>query len=1301
MAASDSFARIFFHFHHKHFNLMVGACKDAIGKFPADPSFKLYHSLALILTNRLEEGVNDLEGLTHENDIKLACTIALMYAHKFLGVASRELFVKLDIQMKEYRKSAEAHDFYNSAFVLITLNKSEKALDYAEKAISLKSDGEFSSLKGWILLTLKTLGKHNASNIKAIFSKALQDNPKDLLAILGVTECCLYLSEFREALSLINQAVVKFTSTSLPLLEKIKVHFAAQDWDQTLEAINRFSSADCELLYGTKYEILISLCHSQDYKATCSGIRRFSDLARKFEPNNTAVILEASRLFSKVSAKRESILNETIAMLEGVMQTNIDSAELVVELGNQYLLLGRTKEAVRLFKSATKIDEGYFDAFLGLSVCEFMENGQSQQLFKQIQYLLELKDASNSLALHLLQAKAADSSVEALSHLKVIFDIKTHLLQANYYSEKYLINLDPDFTLDVIREYLQHATTNKQVLEHALELANVVAKACPSLSEAVYLQAKLQHLKGDSISALRTLETMANMSEAASSEAGLLMAQIQVNNGQFDRASQSLEACMSSNFKIRENPMCHYITALVDKHSGNYGDAIKALSTALTLMNITVKNNDVSLIDKASIYVELIDTLNIVGQSDEAQKILEEATHDLQGTPEEARILLLSADNLVVRGNIQGALELLGKIGKGESCYKEARMKMADMFLTNRRDKHAFLEVYQDFVKEQPSAESYVLLGDACMKILEPDDALQNYEKALKENPNDLFLMRKMGKALVQTHYFNRAVEYYKKSIKEVKDPELTLQLADLYLNLREYEKGELLLLDELDEEHRKSMAEDINDLLYQAKLYSLLAEIQEKSGNFTFAVKSLKDAMDCQMRVRKRYALEQNVASEEIDRQLVDISLKLGEMAISMKSNEQAVSYYKEGLTVSPNNTSILVALAKLYMQMNYLELCQQTCAIILRIDQDNEAASVLMADIAFRKVDFDMALFHFTQLVSKQPCNWDALIRLIEISRRLGTIQECEHYVVVAEEKCANPLKEAGLLYSKAYFQWHSGNLNAALKNFNQVRQDPEYGSNALYNMIEICLNPDGEMLAEQFMDSDDIEYRDSRFLALKTADRLIKDLRQRLEFKGEDLLRCRLLANFRLLATKEKYNIERALEDFVAVASQNDHKENLGAILGMSTAYTLLKQQQRAKNQLKRVVKNAWNFEDAHYLEKCWLLLADQYIQSNKLDSANELIAKVVQHNKACIKALEYLGYICEKEHKYKEAARNYQQAWKVGMKSNASTGFKSAYCLMKCKKYPDAIDTANEVLQLNPDYANVKKDILDKCMNNLRV
>lgn len=147
--------------------------------------------------------------------------------------------------------------------------------------------------------------------------------------------------------------------------------------------------------------------------------------------------------------------------------------------------------------------------------------------------------------------------------------------------------------------------------------------------------------------------------------------------------------------------------------------------------------------------------------------------------------------------------------------------------------------------------------------------------------------------------------------------------------------------------------------------------------------------------------------------------------------------------------------------------------------------------------------------------------------------------------------------------------------------------------------------------------------------------------------------------------------------------------------------MKQGQRAKNQLKRVAKSNWTFDDAEYLERCWLLLADFYVQSSKYEIAVDLINKVIQHNKSCVKSYEYLGFISEKEQRYKEAANNYQIAWNFGGKSNPSIGFKLSYCLMKSKKFPDSIDIAQEVLKISPDHPRIKKDILDKCMNNLRL
>lgn len=188
--------------------------------------------------------------------------------------------------------------------------------------------------------------------------------------------------------------------------------------------------------------------------------------------------------------------------------------------------------------------------------------------------------------------------------------------------------------------------------------------------------------------------------------------------------------------------------------------------------------------------------------------------------------------------------------------------------------------------------------------------------------------------------------------------------------------------------------------------------------------------------------------------------------------------------------------------------------------------------------------------------------------------------------------------------------------------------------------------------------------------------------------------------MIATKEKTNIEQALEDLISMAQKDTEQDHIGTTLAIATAYTILKQGQRAKNQLKRVSKRSWTFEDAEYLERCWLLLADFYMQASKYDLAADLLRRVLQYNKSSNKAHEYMGYIAEKEQRYREASNYLECAWKYGGKNNPIVGYRLGFNLMKFKKYAEAIDVCQSVLKAHPDYPKIKKDVLDKCMNNLR-
>lgn len=84
----------------------------------------------------------------------------------------------------------------------------------------------------------------------------------------------------------------------------------------------------------------------------------------------------------------------------------------------------------------------------------------------------------------------------------------------------------------------------------------------------------------------------------------------------------------------------------------------------------------------------------------------------------------------------------------------------------------------------------------------------------------------------------------------------------------------------------------------------------------------------------------------------------------------------------------------------------------------------------------------------------------------------------------------------------------------------------------------------------------------------------------------------------------------------------KDHVPALLAMATAYMMLKQTPRARNQLKRIAKMNWSIVDADEFEKSWLLLADIYIHSGKYDMAGDLLKRCLNHNKVSLKMLSPL-------------------------------------------------------------------------------
>ncbi|EGI66287.1 PREDICTED: tetratricopeptide repeat protein 21B-like [Acromyrmex echinatior] len=1311
MDEAEHVALIEWYYRQHYYNGMLTQVKQACDAYPNSERLKLLYCLANILIGKNHEAIKESSSLLNYVDVTLPALLVQSVA-LVDGEVERSTVTQIENRIRDERRKASCISLCLAASVLLLSHRADKAKEYVDRASKMKPMNiNVLFIKGWLELSLRSgTDVQEAGNS---FDFILKEEPRNLGALLGSAETKRRIGDYPGAVLILNSLIVRYPKQPLPLIEKMKCLLAAKDWEQVLEMVNRVLTIESNNLDGIKASSMVALCRDGNPSEGLPQLQLFLRNLLLVEPKNTVLLIENLRLFSDVAFQDHGILLELARTAEKMLQaTSSSSAELMAELGNLYAALGNVKDAERWYKNTIRTDPSSFVALLGLAHCQLLQGSAEDldQARQQVEIMMEIQPNSTNVQLLFMSAKitSKENSIKALGHLDTAANILLKNCEGFPYGYEYLSELKPGLCLEIAKQRLMHSLNKSPMSdelgsavekEPSIRLLERLVEACPGSSVATLLLSKARMQSGDYEGALILLKRLLDTVEPSNAQAHLLMAQILAYQGKYQLASQNLEVGLSYNFKIRDEPIYHLIIGMVQREAGDLLNCVKSCQTAMSLAGLTGSANrksDMSTSDQATLYLELIAAYSKARRFAEALALIDEAKTNLAGTIELGRITIGTAEVYLDIGELENAISCLRNIHPGQPYYLQAHTRLAEINLNYKKDRQAFAKCFRELVEHCPGPKTYSMLGNAYMSIQEPERAIEAYEQALSQNPiNKADIANKMGKALVKAHQYVKAISYYKDIVKQDNCAALKLDLAKLYMKMKQYDKAEATLVQELQDKRGES---DILNLEMRGQELLLLAKVREKSGNIRGALATLKEAKENQHRYIQRLpAVSPDVADQK--HMLANICLTMADYASTLRNYDEAIVYYKEALAHKPTDVNALLSLAKLYMQMNNLDRCAQNCSILLNADPNNEAASVMMADLAFRKVDFDTAAFHFRQLLLRQPTYWTALARLIEVSRRTGAMDDLDEWLQRAQIAMSTGNVEAGFYYCAGLLDWRTGKLNSALRNFNFARRDPEWGQQAIYNMIEICLDPDDDTtLSNEAFNDDDTEYQDSRTMALRTAYRLLQELNP----KGSphEELTHKLLSNFFLLATKQKSNIEKALQDCTALASQETLRDHVGPALGMATAHILLKQTPRARNHLKRVSKNVWTFEDAEYLERCWLLLADIYVQSSKYELANELLRRVLQHNATCVRAHELSGYIAEKDQNYREAAARYGQAWKCGGKTKLSVGYKLAYCCLKAKVYADAIEACNEVLKQNTDYPRIRKDILEKCINNLR-
>jgi tetratricopeptide (TPR) repeat protein len=378
-----------------------------------------------------------------------------------------------------------------------------------------------------------------------------------------------------------------------------------------------------------------------------------------------------------------------------------------------------------------------------------------------------------------------------------------------------------------------------------LELLQTVLRFCPGIMITYIEIARFYCVFGKYEEAMRILQQGLSL-QPQSSAILLALAMVELYQFHTIQANRLLEQALASDFSIRNVSKFRLIKAIIRGQQGKFNEAVQEMEQMmLNEYNFSLPSSSSSSSNAANAgegkepdpsfpsgvhkgglsaysdplrlteddqvcsFIVYASLLSKERRLKEANKFLSHAKVIFAGSSHEVSILIASSRLYVERGDYDNAIRMLEKVSSDSSSYPKALIAKAEIILKYNHDKEGFTKCFINLVEKNPTIYHYTLLGDAYLKILNPDSAIDALERAYKMDPSNTRLRGKIGKALIATHEYHRAVEFYESALREasragIKESSstsfildtlrLSHDLAKLYINLGNHTAAVLFL---------------------------------------------------------------------------------------------------------------------------------------------------------------------------------------------------------------------------------------------------------------------------------------------------------------------------------------------------------------------------------------------------------------------------------------------------------------------------------------------------------------------------
>ncbi|KAF4755305.1 Tetratricopeptide repeat protein 21B, partial [Perkinsus olseni] len=504
-------------------------------------------------------------------------------------------------------------------------------------------------------------------------------------------------------------------------------------------------------------------------------------------------------------------------------------------------------------------------------------------------------------------------------------------------------------------------------------------------------------------------------------EAYIRLARLYAQQDQHVTAAKYLEQGFAQDFAIRQHPLYAAVRTEVLMAENKIDEAIKLLREAIEVEgvrqrtrrrsprkgspNVSPDGLHITLKDRSMVFCTFIKALaagDLVGEAKQAQ---EDALAEFTGTPEEVTIIVAGADVAVKRGDVDEALAALGRIPTTSATYVRARLTMGDIYKKHKKDRKSYAQCYTDVCDHQPSVVNFSLLGDAYLSIQEPLLAIEAFENARRLDKSGKVdhnhnLVKKIGRAWVQVHDYEKAIDYYKTAFKRADSipaatcSDLRRDLARLYLDLRRYQDciqeihrhlavphdeatvdqvtdriRSYLLLSEAHQKHHDSRVRHSEEDVAKCPLSQIPGQDAARAGQLIpQSLDALKEAKELAVKALAAVGVvvgKKSGTGDDEDADVMplkklagDVHYQLGCYLEHREHNfDAAVGQYTTALELDEGKEDALMALARLRLARGEIDSCERTLRALLRVNKDHDDADMMLASVMASKAQKALA--------------------------------------------------------------------------------------------------------------------------------------------------------------------------------------------------------------------------------------------------------------------------------------------------------------------------------------------------------